>query len=116
MCIRDRACRVGISVLDVIEDEGLSARAAELGSRMLDAFKDRLAELDGVTDIRGMGLMLGIELDRPCGELVTRALEQGLLINVTADQVMRLLPPLTMDNEACDEIVDKVAGLVRDFL
>ena len=110
------ACRVGISVLDVIEDQDLSARAAELGSRMVDGFKDRLAGLDGVTDIRGMGLMLGIELDRPCGELVTRALDQGLLINVTADQVIRLLPPLTMDNETCDEIVDKVAGLVSDFL
>jgi acetylornithine aminotransferase len=110
------ACRVGISVLDTIEKEGLSARAAELGSRMLSAFKERLGELEGVTDIRGLGLMLGIQLDRPCGELVTQALAQGLLINVTADQVIRLLPALTMDDKACDEIVDKVVGLVSEFL
>ena len=110
------ACRVGLSVLDTIENERLSERAAELGSRMLNAFKERLGGLEGVSDIRGLGLMLGIQLDRPCGELVTRALEQGLLINVTADQVIRLLPALTMDDAACDEIVDKVAGLVSDFL
>ena len=110
------ACRVGLSVLDTIEIEGLSQRAQELGSRMLNAFRERLGGLKGVSDIRGLGLMLGIQLDRPCGELVTRALEQGLLINVTADQVIRLLPTLTMDDATCDEIVDKVAGLVSDFL
>ncbi len=110
------ACRVGISVLDVIEEEGLSARAAELGSRMLTAFRERLGGLSGVTDIRGMGLMIGIELDRPCGELVTQALEQGLLINVTAERVIRLLPALIMTDENCDEIVDRVVDLVTAFL
>jgi acetylornithine aminotransferase len=60
--------------------------------------------------------MVGIELDRPCGELVTQALEQGLLINVTADKVIRLLPPLTISDEICDEIIDKVAALVSAFL
>ncbi len=110
------ACRVGISVLDVIEEEGLSVRAAELGSRMLTAFRERLGGLSGVTDIRGMGLMIGIELDRPCGELVTQALEQGLLINVTAERVIRLLPALIMTDENCDEIVDRVVDLVTAFL
>ncbi len=110
------ACRVGISVLDVIEEEGLGARAAELGSRMLTAFRERLGGLAGVTDIRGMGLMIGIELDRPCGELVTQALDQGLLINVTAEKVIRLLPALIMTDENCDEIVDRVVGLVSAFL
>ncbi len=110
------ACRVGISVLDVIEEEGLSARAAQLGARMLDGFKQRLGHLEAVTDIRGLGLMLGIELDRPCGELVSQALDQGLLINVTADRVIRLLPTLTMTDELSDEIVDKVSALVSAFL
>jgi acetylornithine aminotransferase len=110
------ACRVGLSVLDVIEGQDLSARAAALGSRMLNAFKQRLGTLEGVVDIRGMGLMLGIELDRPCGELVTRALDQGLLINVTAERVIRLLPTLTLDDETCDQIVDQVVALVSDFL
>ncbi len=110
------ACRVGISVLDVIEEEGLSARAAELGASMLTAFRERLGGLSGVTDIRGMGLMIGIELDRPCGELVTQALEQGLLINVTAERVIRLLPALIMTDENCDEIVDRVVDLVTAFL
>ncbi|MEJ2453384.1 MAG: aspartate aminotransferase family protein [Candidatus Thiodiazotropha sp.] len=110
------ACRVGISVLDVIEEEGLSERAAELGTRMLTAFRERLGGLSGVTDIRGMGLMIGIELDRPCGELVTQALEQGLLINVTAERVIRLLPALIMTEENCDEIVDRVVELVTAFL
>jgi acetylornithine aminotransferase len=67
-------------------------------------------------DIRGLGLMIGIELDRPCGELVGLALAQGLLINVTADRVIRLLPTLTMTDEVSDEIVDKVTALVTAFL
>ncbi len=110
------ACRVGISVLDVIEMEGLTERAATLGSYMLNGFQERLGGLSGVNEIRGMGLMLGIELDQPCGELVTQALEQGLLINVTAEQVIRLLPTLTMTDEVCDETVDKVTALVTAFL
>lgn len=110
------ACRIGISVLDVIEEEGLSERAASLGTRMVSAFQERLGTLPGVVDIRGLGLMIGIELDRPCGELVTQALEQGLLINVTAERVIRLLPTLTMTDDVSDEIVDKVTALVTAFL
>jgi acetylornithine aminotransferase len=110
------ACRVGLSVLEIIEAQALSERAAELGAHMLSAFQQRLGDLQGVTDIRGMGLMIGIELDRPCGELVSQALKQGLLINVTTDRVIRLLPALNMTDEVCDEITDKVVGLVSDFL
>lgn len=110
------ACRVGLSVLEVIERDGLCDRAALLGERMRAGFRARLGEIEGVTDIRVSGLMVGIELDRPCGELVTRALEQALLINVTAERVIRLLPPLIISDEVCDEIVDKVATLVGDFL
>jgi acetylornithine aminotransferase len=109
------ACRVALSVLDVIETNGLIQRTAELGARMLDAFQKRLGDLPGVKDIRGMGLMLGIELDQPCGELVTQALDQGLLINVTADKTVRLLPALIMSDEECDEVIGKVVELVSAF-
>jgi acetylornithine aminotransferase len=110
------ACRVGLSVIDVIESENLCDRAEALGSRLQKGFEAKLGDLDGVTEIRTSGLMVGIELDRPCGELVTQALEQGLLINVTADKVIRLLPPLTISDETCDEIIDKVSALVSAFL
>jgi acetylornithine aminotransferase len=110
------ACRVGLAVLDVIEKEGLAQRAATLGERLLQGLRSGLGDLPGVEQIRGQGLMLAIELDRPCGELVGRALDQGLLINVTAERVIRLLPALIMDDVAGDEIVDKVTGLVTSFL
>ncbi len=110
------ACRVALSVLDVIELEGLTDRAEDLGARLVNGLRERLGDVAGVVDIRGLGLMVGIELDRPCGELVTRALEQGLLINVTAERVIRLLPALIMTDEVCDELIDKVASLVNEFL
>lgn len=110
------ACSAALAVLNTIEQEQLVARAAALGQRMLSGFQTQLADVAGVKDIRGKGLMLGIELDRPCAELVTRALEQGLLINVTADAVIRLLPPLIMSDSQADEIVNSVSHLVRDFL
>ncbi len=110
------ACRVGLAVLEVIEQQGLTERAAALGNRLLQGLQSNLGDLPGVNQIRGMGLMLAIELDRPCGELVTQALDQGLLINVTAERVIRLLPALIMDDETCDEIVAKVTGLVTAFL
>jgi acetylornithine/N-succinyldiaminopimelate aminotransferase len=75
-----------------------------------------LKGVDGIVDIRGQGLMIGIELDRPCGELVTRGLDAGLLINVTAEKVVRLLPPLNFSAEEGEELVTRLSGLVRDFL
>ncbi|MCU7916236.1 MAG: aspartate aminotransferase family protein [Candidatus Thiodiazotropha sp. (ex Gloverina cf. vestifex)] len=110
------ACRVGHSVLDVIESANLCDRAAELGARMQAGFEERLSTLEGVTAIRVAGLMIGIELDRPCGELVTQALQNGLLINVTAERVIRLLPPLIISDEICDEIIEKVVALISNFL
>ena len=110
------ACRAASTVLEVLESERLAERAAGLGARMLDAFRAGLADVPGVEQIRGRGLMLGIRLDRPCGDLVPRALEQGLLINVTAERVIRLLPPLVIDEQQTDSIVDTVVRLVRDFL
>jgi len=110
------ACRAAIAVLETITAKGLVLRAAELGQRMRAGFAASLADLDGVSDIRGLGLMIGIELSRPCGELVGRALQCGLLINVTAERVVRLLPPLITTDKQADMIVQQVSDLIRDFL
>ncbi len=110
------ACSAALAVLNSIENGQLVARAAELGQRMLSGFQTQLADVPAVKDIRGKGLMLGIELDRPCADLVTRALAQGLLINVTADSVIRLLPPLILSDAQADEIVNTVSNLLRDFI
>jgi acetylornithine aminotransferase len=110
------ACRAALAVIDVIQGEDLCERAAILGQRMLDGLRERLAHLPGVTDIRSKGLMLGIELQSGCTSLVTEAIDAGLLINVTAGNVIRLLPPLIISNEEADLIVDGVAALVERFV
>lgn len=110
------ACRAGLAVVDVLERERLEQRAESLGASMLAAFSERLGGLDGVTQVRGKGLMLGIELERSAGELVRRALERGLLINVTADKTIRLLPALVTDDDEAEQIVDTVCELVQEFL
>lgn len=110
------ACRVALTVLDVIESQQLTERAGQLGERMRAGFQSKLGEQQGVLSIRISGLMIGIELDRPCGELVTRALDQGMLINVTADKVIRLLPPLIISDAECDQIIDGVCTLIDSFL
>jgi acetylornithine aminotransferase len=107
------ACAVGNTVVKEIVDNKLPERAAELGDRMLLAFQNRLGSLNNVRDIRGRGLMIGIELDSPCGDLVQQALDKGILINVTADSVIRLLPPLIISDEEADQIVDMVSELVE---
>ena len=110
------ACRAAIAVLETITQEGLVARAAELGQRMHTGFAASLDGVAGISNIRGLGLMIGIELERPCSELVGRALQRGLLINVTAERVVRLLPPLIMTDKQADMIVAQVSDLIRDFL
>jgi len=110
------ACSVALTVLDTISEQGLVERAAQLGETMLAGFREQLGELDIVRHIRGQGLLLGIELDRPAGVLVQRALEQQhLLINVTADKVVRLLPPLIITDEQAQTIVDQVSQLVKEL-
>ena len=99
-------------VLDELEG-GLIERAAELGERMVARFRDRLEGNNRVQDIRGKGLMLAVELNQPCTQLIAEALAQGLLLNVAAEKVVRLLPPLTMSNDEADAIVDKVVGLIE---
>ena len=81
---------------------------------MLNNFKSRLAGLNNVKDVRGKGLMIGIELDSPCGDLVGKAMERGLLINVTVDKVIRLLPPLIISDAEADQICDTVCSLIED--
>jgi acetylornithine aminotransferase len=107
------SCAVAITVVDQIEKLGLARRAGELGDRMMGAFRQRLGDLNSVKDIRGMGLMIGIELNSPCGDLVAKALEKGILINVAADKVIRLLPPLTITDEEAEQICDIVCELVE---
>lgn len=110
------ACAAALAVLDVMERENMAARVAQLGERMLDGFQRELADVKGVVEIRGLGLMLGIELDRPCTVLVKRALDDGLLINVTYDNNIRLLPPFVLTDAEADEIVSRTSALVRAFL
>jgi len=108
------ACTAAETVLSIIEDEGLLKNAAEKGQYLLDEFKKTLGSIPQVTNIRAKGLMIGIELDKPCGELVQQALDQQLLINVTAGSVIRLLPPLILSTEQTDMIIEKVSQLVFD--
>jgi acetylornithine aminotransferase len=92
------------------------ARAVALGDRLRGRLRENLAGIAAVSDIRGSGLMLGIELDRPCGALVAAGLDAGILINVTADKVVRLLPPLVMSDAEADELADKLCALLKTFL
>src|SRR3990172_4965572 len=110
------ACRAALAVLEVLETGKYERRAEQLGERLRDGFKQRLAGVAGVRDIRGMGLMLALELDRPCKELMTDALARGLLINVTAEKVVRLLPPLILSDDEAERLVRDLSEVVRAFL
>lgn len=109
-------CAAGLAVLDALESENLLDNAHSVGGHLKARLAQELAGLPGVADVRGRGLMLGIELARPCGVLALRALEAGLLINVTRDRVIRLLPPLVLSRAEADRIVDILAPLIRQFL
>lgn len=106
------ACRAACSVLDFMQSQNLNQRAAELGERMLEGFRQKLAEKKSVVSIRGKGLMLGIELNQNGGSIKQAALEAGLLINVTRDTIIRLLPPLIIDDSQADSIVNTVSELI----
>ena len=110
------ACAAALETLAIIEDERLMQNAGTIGDLIRDELRQRLATDRGVKDIRGVGLMIGIELARPCNELVKRALEAGLLINVTADNVVRLLPPLIYTHEHARLLVDMLVPLIVEFL
>lgn len=110
------ACAAGLETLAIIEDEGLMQNALTIGERIRAQLRSRLSGLPGVKDVRGAGLMIGIELSSPCGEIVAHALDAGLLVNVTADTVVRLLPPLIYTSEEAQLAVDKLVPLIVAFL
>lgn len=110
------ACTAALTTLEVIEEDDLLRNSMELGDFMRSMFKAQLAGLSDVRQIRGQGLMIGIELSKPCGELVKEALERGLLINVTSDKVVRLLPPLVMQRSEAEQVVNTLSAIVREFL
>ncbi|MFZ4498972.1 MAG: aspartate aminotransferase family protein [Burkholderiales bacterium] len=110
------ACTAALTTLQVMADEGLLAHAQNLGGWIVDAFRDRIGGLPGVVQVRGLGLMIGIELDRPCTQLVGEALAQGMLINVTQDCIIRLVPPLVLTAADARALVDGVSTLVSALL
>jgi acetylornithine aminotransferase len=109
-------CAAALATLDIMVDEALLANAARQGARLKSALEAGLRGVAGVVEIRGQGLMLGIELDRPCGEIVKQALDQALLVNVTSDKVVRLLPPLILEDAHTDEIVAILVPIIKRFL
>ena len=110
------ACAAALVTLDIIEQDDLMANAVAMGQFIHDGFATQLKGIAGVRDIRNMGLMIGIELAYPCEELVKSALAAGLLINVTNDNVIRLLPPLVIKREEAAQIVAILSPLIADFL
>ncbi|MDM0104706.1 aspartate aminotransferase family protein [Variovorax sp. J22R24] len=110
------AMRAGIETIRIMEEQKLLENAATVGSHLKAALEREFAGLPGVKEIRGQGLMLGIELDRPCGVILNRACDAGLLLSVTADSVIRLVPPLILSMAEADEIVAILAPLVKAFL
>jgi acetylornithine/N-succinyldiaminopimelate aminotransferase len=108
--------RAGIETLRIMEEDGVMANAATVGAHLKGRLVAELGTLPGVVDIRGEGLMLGIELDRPCGVILTRAMEAGLLLSVTADTVVRLVPPLILTQAEADEIVALLVPVIQQFL
>jgi acetylornithine/N-succinyldiaminopimelate aminotransferase len=110
------ACVAALTTLEVIEADGLMAHADKLGEAIRDGLRRGLSAVGGFVEVRGDGLMIGVELDRPCADLVKRGLEAGLLINVTADKVVRLLPALTMSDAEGAELVAGLVALIKEFL
>ena len=108
--------RAGVETIRIMEEEGLLENAAQVGAYLKSALERELGQLAGVKEVRGKGLMLGIELERPCGVLLERAANAGLLMSVTADNVVRLVPPLTITPAEADEILAKLVPLVQAFL
>jgi acetylornithine/N-succinyldiaminopimelate aminotransferase len=108
--------RAGVETLRIMQEDGVMANAERVGAHLKAALQREIGGLPGVTEIRGAGLMLGIELERPCGVLLSRAAEAGLMLSVTADSVIRLVPPLILSVEEADQMVAILAPLVKAFL
>lgn len=110
------ACVAGLTTLNIIEQDQLIQHAEQLGQFIRAGFNTALQGADGFCEVRGQGLMIGVELSKPCAELVKLALAKGLLINVTADNVVRLLPSLTMSQTEAWQLLDILCPLIKDFL
>ena len=110
------AMRAGVETIRIMEEDGLLDNAATVGAHLMAGLQRELGHLPGVKDIRGQGLMIGVELAKPCGVLVGRAADAGLLISVTADSVIRLVPPLILSTAEADEIAALLAPLVTTLL
>ena len=110
------AMRAGIETLRIMEEDGLLAHAAKVGTHLQTALVTQLMNVKGVKEVRGQGLMLGIELDRPCGVLLQRCADAGLLLSVTADSVIRLVPPLIMTTAEADEVCAILLPIIAAFL
>ena len=109
------ACSAGIAVIETLQADKLIDRVTVLGNRILNGFKEALSHNAKVVDIRGKGLMIGIELNAPCAELVQKGRDLGILINVTAMNTIRLLPTFILSDAEADELVSKVVQLVTEF-
>ena len=105
-----------LRTLEIMEEEGLLANAAKMGELMQNGFRVSLAGVAGVKEIRGMGLMMGIELDRPCADVVKLGLDAGVFTNVTQDSVVRILPPLIINDMEAKEIVMRISSAIKSFL
>jgi acetylornithine aminotransferase len=110
------AMRAGVETIRIMEKDGLLENATRVGNHLQTRLRKELSGIQGVKEIRGQGLMLGIELDKPCGALTLRAAEAGLLISVTADSVIRMVPPLIMTEAEADEVADILLPLIHAFL
>ena len=110
------AMRAGVETIRIIEEEGLLQNAATVGAHLVGALEKALKDEPGFKEIRGQGLMIGLELTKPCSALTQRAADQGLLISVTADTVIRLVPPLIMTIAEADEVVAILVPLIQQFL
>ncbi len=110
------ASTAGLTTLNILEQDKLLAHAGQIGQFIRDGFATALQGVAGIKEIRGQGLIIGIELDKPCGELVKQALSKGLLINVTADSVIRLLPPLILSQAEAQHLIDTLSPLIKEFL
>ncbi len=110
------ACAAGLAVVDTLVGEKLVERAESVGAQLRKGFELALGEQEYITNIRGKGMMIGIELDRDCPQLVSMALQRGLLINVTAGNTVRLLPPLVLSNDEAEQLVTAVTELINEFV
>ncbi len=108
--------RAGVETMRIMEEENLLDNAAAVGERLKSGLERELAGVAGVADIRGQGLMIGIELDRPCAAILGRAADAGLMLSVTAERVVRLVPPLILSSDEADQIVAILCPLVKEFL